>query len=88
MRSTGTLLLLMISFSAHVIGDQYVVYPIDRDNAKLCDDTTVLIQEYLGKSSVQTFSSKIRKTTDFWFVEAMASQTSRLTAMLGVCIGK
>ena len=84
MRSMGIIHLLIIGFSS-VIGNQYVVYPIDRDNAELCATTTVRLQGFLDRNNVQTFSSQIRRTTDFWFVEAMPNQISSLTAMIGEC---
>ncbi len=85
MRSMGIIHLLIIGFSNSVIGNQYVVYPINRDNAELCATTTVRLQGFLDRNKVQTFSSQIRRTTDFWFVEAMPNQISSLTAMIGVC---
>ena len=83
----ASILLLVISFLHFAHGlVEYVVYPINKHDVSVCSQINDALVKMLGSSKVQIYQSQIRRTTEFWFIQALEAQRPAMLRIPGVRI--
>ena len=72
-------LLTLAIFSIRVCtAIEYVIYPISPTDTTKCTRTTRSLTLLLGGYNIRPYSSKVRKTTEFWLVQANDEQKAQI----------
>lgn len=83
----ATLLLLVIGILHFAHGlVEYVVYPTNKKDLSACSQINDALVKVLGDSRVRIYTSQIRQTTEFWFVQALEAQKAAILQVPGVCL--
>lgn len=83
MAATVLLLVIGILHFAHGLVE-YVVYPTNKKDLSACSQINDALVKVLGDSSVRIYTSQIRQTTEFWFVQALEAQKAAILQVPGV----
>lgn len=83
MVATVLLLVIVILQLAHGLVE-YVVYPTNKKDRSACSQINDALLKILGDSQVHTYTSQIRQTTEFWFVQALEAQKAAILQVSGV----
>ena len=75
---TYTLLTLAIFFLRACTAIKYVVYPISPTDTTKCTRTTRSLTLLLTGYNIRVYSSTVRKTTEFWLVQANDEQKAQI----------
>ena len=80
-----SILLLMMGVLHSVYGlVEYVVYPADKRDVTACSQINNRLIELLGNSKVQFYNSRIRRTTEFWLIQALEQSKATVLQIPGV----
>ena len=80
------LLTSLMVLCRHCIATEWVVYPESNSDVTKCTRTTNSLILLLGENNVQPYESTIRKTTEFWLVQANEDQKAQILRLAFVRI--
>ena len=78
---TYTLLTLAILFLRACTAIRYVIYPLSPTDTTKCTRTTRSLTLLLGGYNIRVYSSTVRKTTEFWLVQANDEQKAQIVRL-------